>query len=46
MFIDFEEIKKTVSLEDAIAKLGLEMKKSGKQFRGPCPVCRSGESAL
>lgn len=47
MYIDFEEVKKTVSIEDAIARLDLDMKKNGKQFRGPCPACRSGgERAL
>lgn len=42
MYIDFEEIKANVSIEDAIGKLNLKMARNGKQFRSPCPVCKSG----
>ena len=41
-FIDFEEVKRTVSIEDAAQRLGLKMRKSGNQLRAPCPICKSG----
>lgn len=41
-FIDFQEIKKTVTVEDAAARLALQLKPSGLQMRGPCPACKSG----
>lgn len=47
MYLDFEEIKKSTPFEKAMNLLGLEMKKAGSQFRGPCPKCKSGgERAL
>jgi DNA primase len=46
-FIDFAELKERVRIEDAIPKLGLELKQRNGQWRGPCPVCQSGgERAL
>lgn len=46
-FVDFEQVKKDTTFEKAISLLGLEMKKAGSQFRGPCPRCKSGgERAL
>lgn len=41
-FIDFQEIKSKVSIEDAIPMLALSMKATGDQWRGPCPRCKSG----
>ena len=41
-FIDFQDVKKTVPIEDAITRLGLDLKPSGLQRRGPCPACKSG----
>ena len=41
-FIDFQEIKKTVTIEQAAALLGLQLKASGQQMRGPCPACKAG----
>lgn len=41
-FVDFAEVKERVSFADAIALLKLELKRSGNQWRGPCPSCRSG----
>jgi len=42
MFIDFDDLKKRVTLEDAMKLLGLTMKQSNNQFRGPCPTCKDG----
>lgn len=42
MFIDFEEVKSRVSIEDATRKLGLQTHKSGSQLRAACPICKSG----
>lgn len=41
-FIDFQEIKKTVTVEQGVALLGLQLKPSGVQLRGPCPACNAG----
>ncbi len=38
-FIDFDELKARVSLEDAMRLLGLDLKKRGAQYRGTCPAC-------
>jgi hypothetical protein len=46
-FIDFAELKDRLSIEDAIPKLDLRLKERNGQWRGPCPVCKSGgERAL
>ena len=46
-FIDFQELKKTVLIEDAVPLLGLNLKPSGGQLRGACPACKKGgERAL
>jgi DNA primase len=39
---DFTVIKERVSIEEAAQSLGLELTKSGAQFRGPCPACQTG----
>lgn len=41
-FVDFQEIKQNVRIEDAAERLGLQIKKSGSQLRAPCPSCQSG----
>lgn len=41
-FIDFGEVKEKVSFEDAISHLSLDLKRSGNQWRGPCPACNAG----
>jgi hypothetical protein len=41
-FIDYGELKTRVSIHDAIAKLGLELKPAGHQLRGFCPKCMQG----
>lgn len=38
-FIDFKEVKRTVSIEQAAQKLNLTLKPSASQLRGPCPAC-------
>jgi hypothetical protein len=40
-FLDFEEIKASVSLEDAAKRLGLELKAANGALRGKCPVCEA-----
>ena len=44
-FIDFQEIKKSVVIEDAVPLFGLTLKPSGGQQRGACPVCKMGGSS-
>ena len=41
-FIDFQELKKSVAIEDAVSVLGLALKQSAGQLRGACPVCKTG----
>lgn len=41
-FIDFQELKGRVSFADAITFLNLDLKRHGNQWRGKCPVCKSG----
>lgn len=46
-YVDFAALKQRVAIEEALPLLGLEMKQGNGQWRGPCPVCRSGgERAL
>jgi DNA primase len=41
-FVDFAELKTRVSIEQALPVLGLNLLPHGGQYRGPCPVCKSG----
>jgi hypothetical protein len=41
-FVDFEEVKATVTFGQAINLLSLQMKQHGQQWRGPCPACKKG----
>ena len=41
-YIDFQELKSRVSIEQAIQLLGLQLKPAGTQLRGPCPTCKFG----
>ena len=41
-FVDFADVKEKVSFEQALSLLSLDLKRSGNQWRGPCPACRSG----
>ena len=41
-FIDFQQLKETVRIEALFPRLGLALKQYGEQWRGPCPVCKSG----
>ena len=41
-YIDFAELKECVSIRDGMKLLGLDFKRSGQSYRGPCPACESG----
>lgn len=41
-FVDFATLKARVSIEQAAQMLGLALRPAGKQFRAPCPACKSG----
>ena len=41
-FIDFAELKAKSNFSDALKLLGLALKQSGNQWRGPCPACKTG----
>lgn len=46
-YVDFSELKRSVSIETAADYLSLAMRRSGDQWRGPCPACKSaGPRAL
>jgi DNA primase len=45
-FIDFDEVKTRVSIEDAVSYLGLEMSRKGEQYRSACPHCGGGPRTL
>ena len=41
--IDFKSLKQQIDLEDAINYLGLTLKRNGRQWRGKCPACNTGD---
>ena len=41
-FVDFAELKTRVSIEQAVQMLGLTLTLHGSQYRGACPVCKTG----
>ena len=41
-FIDFAELKARIGFSEVVARLNLEGKQSGNQWRGPCITCNSG----
>lgn len=45
-FIDFEEVKAANPIEQVVERLGLTLKKTGQQLRGPCPSGEGGERAF
>jgi DNA primase len=45
-FIDFKELKESVSMFQVMNYLGLKLTQKGEQFRGCCPVHAGGERSL
>ncbi|MEM6931973.1 MAG: CHC2 zinc finger domain-containing protein [Pseudomonadota bacterium] len=46
-YLDFDAIKADHPIGDVAERLGLDLKRSGKQMRGKCPVCEgSGDRNL
>ncbi len=46
-YVDFSLLKENISVDAAASYLGLVMRRSGDQLRGPCPACKSaGPRAL
>ena len=41
-YIDFQELKASLRIENVMRDLKLDMRQSGPQFRGQCPLCRTG----
>jgi DNA primase len=41
-YIDFADLKRQVSIEQAAELLGLQLKKEKTQLRGSCPSCNAG----
>ena len=44
-YVDFKHLRSVISIEQVISWLGLEMKKTGDQWRGLCPI-NGGARAL
>jgi len=42
-FLDFNELKARVSIEDAMRLCNLDMTKRGETYRGKCPVCEGSK---
>lgn len=45
-YLDFEDIKGRTTIAQAVELLKLDMKPSGKQLRGRCPVCGGNDRGL
>ena len=45
-YLDFEAIKASVTFEQALGLLQLEVKRSGNQWRLPCPACKGADRSL
>jgi DNA primase len=41
-FIDFQQLKHEIKIEDAMPLLGLQFSQFSDQMRMPCPACKSG----
>jgi DNA primase len=41
-FVDFEDLKARIKIEQMIPLLGLRMRQNGVQYRGPCLACKQG----
>src|ERR1700730_13461457 len=41
-YLDFQQIKQTVNIQQVVQMLGLKMTGGNMQMRGECPACRSG----
>lgn len=41
-FIDFQQLKQEINIEDAMPLLGLQVSQFSNQMRMPCPACKSG----
>ena len=41
-FIDFQQLKQEIKIEDAMPLLGLQVSQFSDQMRMPCPACKSG----
>jgi len=42
-WVDFEDLKQRVSIEDILKWLAIDLKGSGKQLRGQCPMCHGSD---
>jgi DNA primase len=45
-YVDFQQLKQEVSIEQVFPMLDLEMRFKGDQWRGECPVCDGGPRSL
>lgn len=45
-FIPFDEIKRSITIEEVMTRLGLPFKKDGASYRCECPVHKGGKRSL
>lgn len=46
-YVDFADVKQRFSIEDAVTKLGLKMRREKDKLRSACPTCKSsGDRAI
>jgi hypothetical protein len=39
--LDFQQLKATVSIEQVLQLLNIDLKQHNSQLRGACPICKS-----
>ena len=42
--VDFKALAQRIQIEQVITMLGIPLKKTGAQLRGPCPICSHGSN--
>lgn len=42
-YISFGIVRQRIPIADLISYVGLEMKREGANWRGPCPICKRGD---
>ena len=43
-YIQFGILRASIPIEQLISYCGLEMKREGVNYRGPCPLCNKGDN--
>ena len=43
MWIDFRDLEEQIPILDLMKHYGIELKRQGKSYRGPCPLHNNGK---